>query len=301
MPFHTYLLRCSDGSYYVGHTDDLSTRIPQHESGLIPGYTQSRLPVALMWSQDFPERDQAFAAERQIKGWSRAKKEALIAGDYDLLRTLSRRILRDEASASSASPQDERVVEGSDIGAQPYPPPRHRPRPPAARREYRQGGARDAQFRADRAAPRVPARRLAQSRRPGPPRRAPTACLEQAQLYETVADAVADCAHVFATTVRKRGVTKPVVTARRGGRRDPRRPRPHRRSCSGPSDRGWRPTTSRSRARSSPCRSIPNSAALNLAQAVILVAYEWSKAEGAGRNRRRPISAPLRRRPNSTA
>jgi hypothetical protein len=76
-----------------------------------------------MWSQDFPERDQAFAAERQIKGWSRAKKEALIAGDYDLLRTLSRRILRDEASASSASPQDERVVEGSDIGARLIPHP----------------------------------------------------------------------------------------------------------------------------------------------------------------------------------
>ena len=92
MSFHTYMLRCSDGSYYVGHTDDLEARFGAHQSGLLPGYTQKRRPVTLVWSQDFPERDQAFAAERQIKGWSRAKKEALIRGDWDALQLLSRKL-----------------------------------------------------------------------------------------------------------------------------------------------------------------------------------------------------------------
>ena len=124
-----------------------------------------------------------------------------------------------------------------------------------------------------------PARRLAQSRRPGPAASGADIVLERAQVFDSVAEAVADCAHVYATTVRKRGVTKPVRHARGGRARDPRRRRPHRRSCSAPSARGWKPTMSRSRARSSPCRSIPNSASLNLAQAVILVAYEWSKGE----------------------
>ena len=81
MTFWTYLLRCADGSYYAGHTDDLERRIGQHGAGEIAGYTQTRRPVSLFWSQDFPTRTEALAAERQIKGWSRAKKEALAAGD----------------------------------------------------------------------------------------------------------------------------------------------------------------------------------------------------------------------------
>ncbi|WP_112381538.1 MULTISPECIES: GIY-YIG nuclease family protein [Sphingomonas] len=82
MTFWAYLLRCSDGSYYAGHTDDLERRIGQHQSGDMQGYTQRRRPVRLVWSQDFVRRDEALAAERQIKGWSRRKKEALIAGDW---------------------------------------------------------------------------------------------------------------------------------------------------------------------------------------------------------------------------
>jgi len=73
--------------------------------------------------------------------------------------------------------------------------------------------------------------------------------LERAQVFESVADAVADCAHVYATTVRKRGITKPVVTPEEAAR-ESTRGRAARRSCSGPSARGWRPTTSRSRGRS---------------------------------------------------
>jgi predicted GIY-YIG superfamily endonuclease len=67
MSFYAYMLRCSDGSYYVGHSDNLDARIGAHQSGLLPGYTQKRRPVQLVWHQEFPERDQAFAAERQIK------------------------------------------------------------------------------------------------------------------------------------------------------------------------------------------------------------------------------------------
>lgn len=89
MPFYTYILRCNDGSYYAGHTDDLDLRIAQHQTAALGGYTAKRLPVRLVWSESFPTRDEAFAAERRIKGWSRAKKEALIAGDWELVSKLA--------------------------------------------------------------------------------------------------------------------------------------------------------------------------------------------------------------------
>jgi len=104
------MLRCSDGSYYVGHTDDLVARIAAHQSGLMPGYTQKRRPVALVWHQNFPDQDQAFAAERQIKGWSRAKKDALIDGDWEAIQLLSRKLFV-RASVDTpplAATQDER-------------------------------------------------------------------------------------------------------------------------------------------------------------------------------------------------
>ena len=90
MAFWVYILRCRDGAYYVGHTDDLDQRVAQHQSGEVGGYTAKRLPVELVYSQDFSTRDEAFAAERQLKGWSRAKKEALIRGDWPELRRLAR-------------------------------------------------------------------------------------------------------------------------------------------------------------------------------------------------------------------
>ena len=91
MDFYVYILRCADGHYYTGHTDDLDARIAQHQTGSIPGYTQARLPVELLWADRFPSRDQAFAVERQVKGWSRAKKEALMRGDFAALPELSRK------------------------------------------------------------------------------------------------------------------------------------------------------------------------------------------------------------------
>ncbi len=82
MAFFAYLLRCSDRSYYAGHTDNLERRIAQHHYGEIGGYTHTRRPVELMWSQDFPSRLEALETERRIKGWTRRKKEALIRGDW---------------------------------------------------------------------------------------------------------------------------------------------------------------------------------------------------------------------------
>ncbi len=90
MQFYTYLLRCNDGSYYAGHTDNLDARLAQHQQGVIVSYTAARRQVHLVWCEAFPTRDDAFAAERRVKGWSRAKKEALIGGDWDRLRILAR-------------------------------------------------------------------------------------------------------------------------------------------------------------------------------------------------------------------
>jgi len=87
-----YILRCSDGSFYAGSTrESLEARVAEHNSGVYGGYTMSRRPVELVWSQDFDRITDAIAAERKLKGWSRAKKEALIAGDPELLHQLSKR------------------------------------------------------------------------------------------------------------------------------------------------------------------------------------------------------------------
>jgi putative endonuclease len=88
--FWVYLLRCADGSYYAGHTDDLDKRIGEHVTGACGGYTSTRLPVELVWSQECTTRIEALDFERQIKGWRRAKKEALIRGDWDEVSRLAR-------------------------------------------------------------------------------------------------------------------------------------------------------------------------------------------------------------------
>jgi putative endonuclease len=86
-----YILRCSDGSYYAGLTrDSLELRVAQHNAGTFGGYTIKRRPVALVYSQHFANITDAIEVERQIKGWTRAKKEALIAGDFHALRALAR-------------------------------------------------------------------------------------------------------------------------------------------------------------------------------------------------------------------
>lgn len=88
-----YILKCSDGSYYVGshRGEDVGKRVLEHQTGFGGGHTSRRLPVKLVFSQHFQRIDEAISAERQLKGWSRAKKEALIAGDFELLQQKSKR------------------------------------------------------------------------------------------------------------------------------------------------------------------------------------------------------------------
>ena len=91
MTAFVYMLRCADGSYYVGSTrSSLEDRIAQHDTGAFGGCTARRRPVVLVFHQECDRITDAIAAERQLKGWSRAKKAALVHGDFELLHTLSR-------------------------------------------------------------------------------------------------------------------------------------------------------------------------------------------------------------------
>ena len=276
MDFWAYMLRCADGSFYVGHTDDLDGRIAQHQSGALPGYTHNRRPVTLVWSERFPERDQAFGAERQIKGWSRLKKQALIEGNLAAISRLAKKppILRDATSTSSVAPQDERVG-------------------------YRKTGSRSAPVivlvrpqlgeNIGKAARAMLNFGLIELRLVAPrdgwpnPDAGPAASgadivLEKAQVYESVAEATADCVHVYATTVRKRGVTKPVMTPEEAA--TAMRAEGGRSAILFGPERSGLETDDVAVARTIITVPInPQFGSLNLAQAVILVAYEWSKGE----------------------
>lgn len=84
MPYAVYILRCSDGTYYTGLTKELNGRVHEHQIGSHPeAYTFSRRPVKLVWSVVTESYQEAFQWEHRIKGWNRAKKEALIRGDID--------------------------------------------------------------------------------------------------------------------------------------------------------------------------------------------------------------------------
>ena len=89
--FYVYILECSDGSYYTGHTDDLERRMAAHDMGHYPGYTQKRRPVRLAFCDEFPTRQEAYERERQIKGWNKAKKKLLIDKNWDELAHWSKR------------------------------------------------------------------------------------------------------------------------------------------------------------------------------------------------------------------
>lgn len=287
MDFYTYLLRCSDGHYYAGHTDDLDARIAQHQQGAIPGYTQKRRPVQLIWADRFPDRDSAFAAERQIKGWSRAKKEALVRGDWEALPELSKRkpVLRDAASPGSAAPQDERSgettahpQEGLSRGEGPS---RRAPaivlvRPQLgenigkAARAMLNFGLTDLRLVAPRDGWPNPSA--------GPAASGADLVLERARVFDTVAEAVADCAHVYATTVRKRGLVVPVVSPEEAAREIRAHPEPSA-ILFGAERSGLETEEVAVAGRIVTVPVNPEFRSLNLAQAVILIAYEWSKHE----------------------
>ena len=104
--FYVYILQCSDGSYYTGHTDDLEKRLFEHQNSELKCFTSTRLPVELVFVDTTSSRSEALEEERQIKGWNRKKKEALIKGDLSELRRLS----------GIRKPSDLREPQGERIG-----------------------------------------------------------------------------------------------------------------------------------------------------------------------------------------
>ena len=297
LPFFAYILRCADGKYYVGHSDNLELRVAQHNHGEVPGFTSSRRPVTLVWSQEFQTRDDAFRAEMQIKARSRNKKEALIRGDWDAVRFWAappdRRVSRHGVSTSSTPARDEREEENLNK-------PAHVEQASSEVETRRRDTARQATptpaivlvrpqlgeniGKAARAMLNfgLTELRLVEPRDGWPnPSAGPAAAgadevLANAQVFPTLADAVADCAHVYATTVRKRGVTKPVLTPEAAAlaiHREPGRSA----LVFGP-ERSGLDTEDVALARAIVTVPVnPAFGSLNLAQAVILCAYEWSK------------------------
>ena len=88
--YYFYILKCSDGSYYVGSAANLKDRVDRHNQGRGPSYTSKRIPVQLVYYERFKSLDGAVKRERQIKKWSRAKKEALINAELESLKELSK-------------------------------------------------------------------------------------------------------------------------------------------------------------------------------------------------------------------
>ena len=87
---YMYILLCSNGLYYTGSTKDLDRRLAQHQNGEGANFTRKHLPVELVYYEEFNRIDDAFYREKQVQGWSRKKKEALINGDQNKLPDLSR-------------------------------------------------------------------------------------------------------------------------------------------------------------------------------------------------------------------
>lgn len=88
---YMYMLQCADGSFYVGSTLNLEHRLAQHNEGEGAEYTKSRLPVQLLYFEEFDRVDDAYRREKQVQGWGRAKRLALAAGHLDALPALSKK------------------------------------------------------------------------------------------------------------------------------------------------------------------------------------------------------------------
>lgn len=89
---YMYILQCSDGTYYTGSTKDLERRLEQHQAGEGADHTKSRLPVELVYYEEYDRIDEAFYREKQVQGWSRRKKEALISGQFEKLPSLAKKV-----------------------------------------------------------------------------------------------------------------------------------------------------------------------------------------------------------------
>jgi tRNA/rRNA methyltransferase len=301
--FWAYLLRCSDGSYYVGHTDDLEARVGAHQSGIIPGYTHERRPVTLAWSQEFAERDEAFRAERRIKRWSRAKKEALIRGDWEGVQFLSRKLfLRYAGSTGSPATQDERLKGDTgplilSRGLSEAEGPVSKGRTPVivlVRPQLGQniGKAARAMLNFGLTEMRLVAPRDGwPNPDAGPAASGADVVLEQAQLFDSVADAIADCSAVYASTVRRRDLVMPVLNPEEMAERIAGSP--ERSAILFGPERSGLETEDVALAGAIVTVPInPEFASLNLAQAVILLAYEWSKRNALAQPPARDLEPP---------
>ncbi len=308
MTFWAYMVRCADESYYTGHTDDLERRIGQHKLGEVAGYTQTRRPVELMWSQDFPSRQEALAAEFQVKGWSRRNKEALSRGDWVDLhdaaippreRALRLRSGRTEggedvsppATGDETLPPPVRAERSRSTLADPTPPPVIILVRPQLGENI--GKAARAMLNFGLVEMRLVSPRDGwPNPSAGPAASGADIVLQNAKVYDSVAAATADCAQVFATTVRKRGVTKPVMTPEQAATEI--HAAPGRSAILFGPERSGLETDDVAVARTIITVPInPEFGSLNLAQAVILVAYEWSKGLTAERELSQPSINPI--------
>ena len=91
---YTYILECYDGTYYTGSTKDIELRLVQHQEGLGSNYTRRRLPVRLLYYEEYDRIDEAFYREKQLQGWNRKKKEMLMKGNVELLPKLAKKIFK---------------------------------------------------------------------------------------------------------------------------------------------------------------------------------------------------------------
>lgn len=278
MPFYAYMLQCADGTYYTGHTDDLDRRIAEHQSGAIKGYTSKRRPVELVWSESFPSRIEAVEAEFLIGGWSRKKKVAFLRQDWTAVSRAavppSEREQRASASLGAGPRLRSDQMEENMLATAP-------PIIILVRPQLGQNIGKAARAMLNFGLAEM---RLVEPRDGWPnPEAGPAASgadivLERAEVFGTVAEAIADCSTVFASTVRRRELVLPVV---------------------GPAEMATRiqGTAGRSAILFGPERSglatedvahanaivtvpiNPDFGSLNLAQAVILLAYEWSRTQ----------------------
>jgi predicted GIY-YIG superfamily endonuclease len=90
--WYTYILKCTDSSFYTGHTNNLTERLSRHNAGRGPKWTACRLPVKLVYQECYDSEESAIKREKQIKKWSRPKKDALIQEDAEKLKSLSKRL-----------------------------------------------------------------------------------------------------------------------------------------------------------------------------------------------------------------
>jgi putative endonuclease len=101
--YYTYIVKCSDDSYYTGITNNVERRLMEHNNGILKSaYTYNKRPVVLVWYETFTDVQQAILFEKQIKGWSRRKKEALIKEDWKKLVLFSRNYTEYDGSSTSS-------------------------------------------------------------------------------------------------------------------------------------------------------------------------------------------------------